>query len=99
VQWPCPRRFRPFGYNPVELSRFAMSFPFGNSIAYLARSRRVFADPETRRKRSYPDLTLPMNCSTITLDTPILANFAGFSASTQGFSAPSLAAVVWGTRG
>jgi hypothetical protein len=28
VQWPCPGRFRPFGYNPVELSRFAVgAFP------------------------------------------------------------------------
>jgi hypothetical protein len=44
--------FRPFGYNLVELSRFVVgAFPLVFSIAYPARSRRVFADPDPQRKR------------------------------------------------
>jgi hypothetical protein len=43
-QWLSREPFRPFGYNLVELSRFAGG-PFGISIARPARSLRVFADP------------------------------------------------------
>ena len=74
LQEPC----RPFGYNPVELSRFAGAGLFGISMSPPARWLRVFTDPAASPETLPPWFHAPDACSSVALDNPISTAFAGF---------------------
>jgi hypothetical protein len=97
MHWPRPGQFRPFGYNPVELSRFVVgAFPL--VIQYPARLALEGSSPTLSSFAvAFPEFYPRIARSAITFDTLISTSFAGFSGSEQGFPAPPLTTVVLGT--
>jgi hypothetical protein len=94
MERPSRGRCRPFGYNPVELSRFAGTGAFGNSISRLARWLRVFADPLAFPEALPPWFHIPKLALQWLPTTRFRLLSLALSGSVRGFPAPPLTTVV-----
>ena len=91
---PHPRPSRPSGYNPVELSRFAVG---ALPLVFQSPARLtlwVFGDPDS--SNSLPHPVSPSRPSSLSRSRR--PDLAGFSGSAQGIPAPPLTTVILRTR-
>ncbi len=93
MPWLSSSRCRPFGYNPVELSRFAEGHSFGISIARRLApfgSSPTLSPLGTAFARSLLPILVPESLSTLRSRrvSPVL------SASADGIPVPPLTTVV-----